>query len=221
MKGVWAVVPAKPFEQAKQRLSGLLPVAVRRELARAMLEDVLDSLSSVGRFAGIVVATTDPAVARVARGHGCEVFGEEPGGGLSAAVMAAARRLAAEGCGTVVAIPADVPGISARELEMLLERHGDGPGVTLVPAHDGGGTNAIVMTPPDAIELAYGENSFRRHLQAARRAGMEAAVLTLSGIAHDIDFPQDVALFMRHPSPTRAWRRLKTCFALSDDPLAA
>ncbi len=136
------------------------------------------------------------------------MFGEQAGGGLTAAVMAAARRLAQEGCRTMLVLPGDVPGVSPQELELLLARHAADPGITLVPAHDRRGTNAVVMTPPDAVQLAYGEDSFRRHLDRARRAGIEPAVLTLPGIAQDLDVPQDLAAFLRRPSPTRTWRQL-------------
>lgn len=206
--GIRAVVPVKPFDQAKQRLRGLLPAGARRELARAMLEDVLDSLACIERLAGIVVVTADAEAARLALARGCTVFGEETGGGLTAAVMAAARRLAQEGCRTMLVLPGDVPGVTPQELAILLDRHAANPALTLVPAHDRRGTNAVVATPPDAVQLAYGEDSFRRHLECARRVGIEPAVLTLPGIAQDLDVPRDLAAFLRRPSPTRTWRQL-------------
>ena len=41
---IWAVVPVKDLDGAKQRLAGLLPPTQRRALAAAMLEDVLAAL---------------------------------------------------------------------------------------------------------------------------------------------------------------------------------
>lgn len=208
MQGIWAVVPVKSFDLAKQRLRGLLPPAARRELARAMLEDVLDGLARVDSLSGTVVVTADPEAARLARAYGGEVFGEEPGGGLTAAVMGAAKWLAGEGCETMLALPGDVPGVSPGEVGLLLARHVAGPGFTVVPACDGRGTNAVVMTPPNAVQLAYGENSFPRHLLAARAVGIEPVVVALPGIALDLDAPSDVAAFLRRPSQTRTWREL-------------
>ena len=71
--------------------------------------------------------------------------------------------------------------------------------------HDGRGSNAILMTPPDAVELAFGNDSFLPHLDAARRAGLPPRIVRLPGIALDIDNPEDLALFMRRPSATRTW----------------
>ena len=91
------------------------------------------------------------------------------------------------------------------EIERLLAGHGEGPGFSIVPAHDGRGSNAIVMTPPNAVTLSFGNDSFLPHLDSARSAGLTPRVLRLPGIGLDIDNPEDLALFMRRPSSTRSW----------------
>ena len=40
-RSLWAVVPVKDLQHAKQRLAGVLDAAERRALFAAMLEDVL------------------------------------------------------------------------------------------------------------------------------------------------------------------------------------
>lgn len=205
---VWAVVPVKAFDLAKQRLSGLLTPTDRRELARAMLEDVLDSLALVRGLAGTAIVTSDVEAASLARARQVDVISETPGCGLTAAVMGAAARLSRKGCSTMLALPGDVPGALPCELERLLAEHRVAPGFSLVPSGDGRGTNAVVITPPDVVRLAYGEDSCPRHLRAARDAGIEPKVLKLPGIALDLDLPQDLAAFLQRPSPTRTWRQL-------------
>ena len=44
-------------------------------------------------------------------------------------------------------------------------------------------------SPPDAVQLRFGEDSFRPHLAAAGAAGFVPAVVPLPGIALDIDGP--------------------------------
>lgn len=208
MSGIWAVVPVKAFDLAKRRLSGEFSPAQRRELARLMLQDVLGSLELVRQLAGTIVVTRDADAACVAREFGAEVFREEADAGLTAAVMSAAMRLTQRDCSGMLVLPSDVPGVSPTEVECLLARHREGQGFTLVPAHDGGGTNAVIMPLPHPVELSYGEDSCRRHLQAARARGIEPLVVSLPGIALDLDVPRDVAAFLRRPSPTRTWHVL-------------
>lgn len=208
---IWAVVPVKAFNLAKQRLAPAYAPELRHELARVMLEDVLDTLTRVAGLAGIVVVTADPEAAKLARRHGAVVFDEAVGGGLNDAVAAAARRLAGEGRAGMLAVAGDLPRITAYEVEALLAFHGGRRrGLTLVPAHDREGTNALIMTPPDAMPPSFGLGSFARHLVGGHAAGLEPLALPLSSLGLDLDRPQDVTFFARIPSPTRTWRYLQS-----------
>ena len=54
----------------------------------------------------------------------------------------AAADLAADGAGTLMIVPADLPLLTPRDFEALLAGHREG--VTVVPAAADGGTNALV-----------------------------------------------------------------------------
>ena len=51
----------------------------------------------------------------------------------------------------------------------------------------------MICSPPDAVPLRFGENSYFPHLEAARRCGIEPTVIRQPGIAMDIDHPVDLA----------------------------
>jgi 2-phospho-L-lactate/phosphoenolpyruvate guanylyltransferase len=111
----------------------------------------------------------------------------------------------------MLALPGDIPCVSAAELRQLcLAARRPPPAFTIVPAHDRRGSNAILLAPPDAVPLAFGDDSFIPHLDAARRHGIEPVIVTLPGIALDIDRPEDVnALLRAMPAiPSRAVRLL-------------
>src|SRR5262249_51407485 len=103
--------------------------------------------------------------------------------------------LRARGIGTMLTIPGDVPGVTSAEIERLLAEHGAAPAFTIAPAHDGRGSNAILASPPELVPLAFGNDSFLPHLEAARRVGVEPKVIRLEGIGLDIDNPEDLAAF--------------------------
>jgi 2-phospho-L-lactate/phosphoenolpyruvate guanylyltransferase len=197
-RDIWAVVPVKGLAQAKTRLAPQLSPAARSELACAMLEDVLAALAEVRTLAGIVVATVDPVAIGIACRHGASVSGDDATRGHTAAVMAAARRLHQIGRRGMLTVPADIPGVRAYEVEALLAQHGDAPAFTIVPAHDGRGSNAVVVSPPAAVSLAFGNDSFRPHLAAARQVGIEPVIVTgLPGIGLDIDRYEDALALLR------------------------
>lgn len=195
-----AVVPVKRFEQAKQRLAGCCDAALRHALARAMLEDVLDALAAARGVGGVLVVTGDAMAARLARRRGMDVLDEPQPGGLNAAVGAAARRLLDAGSGAMLVVPADAPGVTPAEIERLVGSRG----VALAPSHDCGGTNALLLDPPDAMAPAFGADSFRRHLLGARAAGLSPRVLELPGLGLDLDHPRDLMRYASTPSHTRS-----------------
>jgi 2-phospho-L-lactate guanylyltransferase len=194
---IWAVVPVKEMTGAKQRLAGVLTEEQRRALAAAMLEDVLEVLVSIPTLAGIVIVTVDPQATLLAQRVGARVFTDAARDGHTGAVTAAARVLAREGRGGMITVPGDIPRITAVEFSQVLAAHCPAPSFTIVPAHDDLGSNAVVCSPPDAVPLRFGEDSFFPHLAAARSRGIEPTVVRLPGIGMDIDHPADLAAFAR------------------------
>jgi 2-phospho-L-lactate guanylyltransferase len=205
VRGVWAVVPVKEFEGAKQRLSPALSSDERRLLAITMLEDVLDAVSAVGDLAGVLVVTVDPAATSLANRYGARLVTEGARDGHTGAVTAAARLLVSEGRAGMMTMPGDIPRLSSEEIAATLAAHRAAPSFTIVPAHDDLGSNTIVCSPPDAVPLRFGEDSFFPHLDAARAQGIDPLVVRHPGIGMDIDNPVDLITFLKmSPSaPTR------------------
>src|SRR6185437_8201177 len=146
--------------------------------------------------------TVDPAARELAQRYGAAISTEHATEGHTAAVMSAARLLAARG-DAMLTIPGDVPLVTAAEIERVIAALRRGRFV-IVPARDELGSNAILAAPADTVPLRFGDNSFFPHLDAARACGIEPAVLPLPGIGLDIDTPEDLAAFLARPSRTRA-----------------
>jgi 2-phospho-L-lactate guanylyltransferase len=197
VSGIWAVVPIKEIEGAKQRLAASLSPDERRALATVMLEDVFDALSRVEALAGILVVTLDPFATSLAQRYRARVLTEGARAGHTGAVNAAAALLVRERQAGMMTMPGDVPGSSSQEIAATLAAHGAARGFTIVPAHDELGSNMIVCSPPDAVPLRFGDNSFYPHLDAARRHGIEPLIIKQPGIGMDIDHPADLVSFLR------------------------
>jgi 2-phospho-L-lactate guanylyltransferase len=197
VSGIWAVVPVKEFAGAKQRLSSRLTPDERRALATVMFEDVLDALSAVQQLAGMIVVTVDPVATSLASRYGARIVGEGAREGHTGAVAAAARLLVREGRAGMMTMPGDIPQLSTDEIVATLAAHRPAPAFTIVPAHDDLGSNTIVCSPPDAVPLRFGEDSFYPHLDAARNRGIDPLIVRQPGIGMDIDNPIDLVAFLR------------------------
>jgi 2-phospho-L-lactate guanylyltransferase len=206
MSSVWAAVPVKEFTGAKQRLAALLTAAQRETLAATMLEDVLAALAGAARLGGIMVNTVDPRATDRALRYGARVVTEGARDGHTGAVNAMGRLLAAEGH-ALLTMPGDIPLVTSAEIDAVLASRRDAPSLTIVPARDELGSNAVLCDPPGAVPLRFGDDSYFPHLAASRRVGIEPTIVRLPGIGLDIDHPDDLRAFLR-AAPRRPTRTL-------------
>jgi 2-phospho-L-lactate/phosphoenolpyruvate guanylyltransferase len=193
---IWAAVPVKEFVGAKQRLASLLTPEQRQALAAAMLEDVLAALVDAP-LAGVVVNTVDPLATELARRYGARVITDGARDGHSGAVAAMARLLGEEGRAGMLTVPGDIPRVSAAEIAAIIAARRPAPSITIVPAHDERGSNAVLCSPPMVMPLRFGDDSFLPHLAAARALGIEPTIVKLPGVGLDIDQPADLQAFRR------------------------
>jgi len=200
---IWAVIPVKETTGAKQRLSTAVSPQLRSELALIMLEDVLGAVSQIRELAGIALVTLDTRAISLAQRYGARILTADARGGHSAAVAAAARLLAEEGAGGMMQLPGDIPLVTAAEISSVLSMHRPAPSFTIVPSHDELGSNTVVVSPPTAVPLTFGVDSFFPHLRTAQRCGIDPLVIRLPGIGHDFDNPDDLQAFARIGSATR------------------
>ncbi len=199
---IWAVVPVKELAGAKQRLSPALDAVQREAFARIMLAEVLEALAGARGLAGVLLVTLEPYARELAAQHGFRVSDAGARDGHTGAVDAGRALLAAEGAAGFLTMPGDIPAVTSAEVEALLAAH-VGQGFTIGPAHDEKGSNAVLVSPPLAVKLRFGEDSYFPHLDAARAAGFEPRIVRLPGVAMDVDNPEDLHALLALPEAQR------------------
>jgi 2-phospho-L-lactate guanylyltransferase len=192
---IFAVLPVKSPQNAKQRLSGFLSAAERETLAWILYKQTLAALCQTKGIDQVAVVTSDSGIAEHARRSGTLVFDENEQLSHSVSADAACLRAIKLGATTVLLVPIDVPLVTTADFSRLAAAARPGPQAALivVPSADGTGTNALARTPPDVIESRFGPGSCRMHLDQARSKSVHAEVLRLRGLMFDIDTPEDVA----------------------------
>jgi 2-phospho-L-lactate/phosphoenolpyruvate guanylyltransferase len=192
-----AIVPVKRFAEAKRRLAAGLDDERREALVEAMLEDTLEAIAGARSIGSTIVVTGDPRAQEiVAGGEVGEVLPDPTDEGHVTAALAGIARAEVDGAECVVLLPGDCPLLDPKELDRLLTGV-PASYVAIVPDRHGSGTNALVLSPPSAIEPSFGEDSRARHVAAAREAGVPFAVEELSSLALDLDTPADVVALTR------------------------
>jgi 2-phospho-L-lactate/phosphoenolpyruvate guanylyltransferase len=200
-----AAVPVKDLENAKQRLMRLLTPGERSELARVMLCDVLRALAGA-QLDRVWVVTHELAVAMIAHPLGALPLAEEENRGHTAAVARAQVEAMQLGATVFITVPGDVPCVTTEEIRALADAAATTRAAVFAPSRSGLGTNGVALQPPDAMRLRFGEPSFDNHVAAARALGLAPRVLSLPGLALDIDAPDDLAALLERPAGTETQR---------------
>jgi len=170
-------VPLRGLEDAKTRLGSALDPEERLELVVAMATRTLGATRDARGLAGTVLVTADPAAAELAARFGAWTLVQRLPG-LNAALREARGVALDHGATAIIVLPIDLPAISVEAIGALLARAAaalrpDRPFVLAVPDRHGTGTNALLVSPPAAIEPAFGEGSLRAHRAAAAAAGAD------------------------------------------------
>lgn len=213
------LVPVKNLATAKQRLARVLDQAARTELAQAMLLDVCEVLAAFTKRHEVAVVTCDPFTINLAKHFGFQVIRDDRNRSETDAIEMATALCEQRGVESTLVLPGDIPLIQVEELEAIFQA-APAEGSVLVPAADGRGTNAALRRPAGLFPLRYGNDSFQPHLAAARATGKPCVVLSLPGIALDIDRPADLRALAEASGKTRS-QRFARQWDLGDFPLAA
>ncbi len=193
-----AVVPLRSLEGGKTRLGAALDAEEREDLIVGMLHHVLGTLLAWGGAAEILVVSPDRALLSIASAAGARTLRQDAGD-LNEAIRLGRDDVMAGGATALLVLPGDLPLLEPEALERLREAAdaalaagGGAPRVAIVPADARSGTNALVLSPPDVIEPAFGPESLRAHLEAARAANASVLLVEDPAVGFDLDTPADV-----------------------------
>jgi 2-phospho-L-lactate/phosphoenolpyruvate guanylyltransferase len=186
-----AILPIKSFEEAKRRLRRHLSPGERRALVEAMFADVLIALRRAASLTGITVVSADHVAQQIAAGYGAGVVEDHDRGHNPAAALGVQAALRA-GAERVLLVPGDCPALDPTELNELIARPAGSRSALIVPDRHGTGTNALLLTPPDALAPSFGPDSRKRHEADATAANLEVEVVEVSSLALDVDTIDDL-----------------------------
>lgn len=190
---VGIVVPFR-LDGAKSRLSATLDPGERRRLAFAMLRDVLASVREFGE----VTILTQPGSHLQGDGSlgeaGQDVRILPSDLELNDALNALIEREASQGWRQdILIVMADLALLAKNDIVGILNCPGD---VVLCPGRVGG-TNMILINNPE-FRTCYRGLSFPKHLDFARKAGLQLSIYESFRAGCDIDEPEDLAEILLH-----------------------
>lgn len=191
---IWAIVPVKPMRRAKSRLSTVMSADERASLSQKLLMHTLETLGQVPAVEHTLVVSRDSHALALAREAGARTVQENGSPELNRALVRATIVAQGYGVSRVLILPADLPLLQVEDIEHLIALSDNPPVVVVAPDRHGTGTNALISSPPGLIEYDFGPDSFARHVERAKAAGVRLEVCQLPSIGLDLDLPEDLEL---------------------------
>jgi 2-phospho-L-lactate/phosphoenolpyruvate guanylyltransferase len=196
---VWLITPVKPFAEGKSRLAPVLSDPQRYDLNRQLLHNLLDRAQATQLFAGVIVVGRDPQVLadvtwdRVSFAQETEPSPNgTPHSLLNRALEQARQRALQANADAILILPADLPLLTSTDITHL-SRLGQTPATMVIAPSQDGGTNALLLHPPQGIPFAFGHHSFARHCTLAEQANLPYRIFESPTLSFDLDWPEDLA----------------------------
>jgi 2-phospho-L-lactate/phosphoenolpyruvate guanylyltransferase len=194
-----AVVPVRTLSGSKARLGLALDAEEREELVLGLLRRTLAVLGAWAPARTVHLVSPDATLLGAVATHPRVRRQTQAGEGLNAGIRQARDAAAREGAASLLVMPIDLPLLSVEALERLLTAadatlaaaHG-GPLVVIAPADARGGTNALLLSPVDVIEPAFGPDSLAAHVRAAAGVGAAVQLVADPELGFDLDTPDDL-----------------------------
>ena len=184
---IWAIVPIKPLNRSKSRLSSVLDIKQRESLSREMLERTLRTLNMVESIKGTMVVSRDSRAVAGPAARRADAAGERRAR-LNASPTMATQVVMRMNVSGVLLIASTLP-LQPEDIENMVAmvtpaggRHRHGPA--------GRGTNAMLIKPPGLFPYEFGEGSLEAPCGWGRR--VPTCTCTSRQPRPDVDVPADL-----------------------------
>lgn len=202
------VIPMKSPTRSKQRLIGSLSDSAREQLALSLFQHTLAFFQRHFPMLDVLVVSESLPVLQMAQTFEANTLFDDGEKGLNGALEFACDWVKQSGYDSQLIIPSDIAVLDKGEILTLITAVREAQ-VVIAVAKDGG-TNALLTSPPDAIDFEYGCDSASAHQANARNNRLSCRNLHLPHLALDIDQGDDLqTAVMRSPKRFELWKK---CF---------
>ena len=178
---------------AKTRLK--LSKTQKEEICKAMLEEVLSTVSKSQLIDKIILVSKDETVLKLGRQfNAVEIFDDESG--VNHAVYLADQYILDNKYDRSVIFPQDIPIMKSSDIDNLLGFRESENSIIIVPSRQLNGTNALVRSSTNMMKTQYDRGSYAFQLDAAIAVSQNVSVALIRRIMLDIDDEHDLTFML-------------------------
>lgn len=198
MRSNWVVIPVKSLESGKTRLADVLSGQQRKELIQTLLKRIIKATGRSKFIDHCLVVSNDLEILKIARKNKTEVLLETEPIDLNRAIASAIDYIKEHSYNKLLIIHSDLPLISTTDIDKLIISCEDPPCMVIASDRYNCGTNAIVLEPINDFKFQFGQNSFQKHVEQAKKNGYTVVIYNHINTALDLDLPEDLVFYRSH-----------------------
>lgn len=202
-----AIIPVKTFSNAKTRLE-LSPHKVE-ELCKIMLEEILHTLSISPRIDKIVIVTKEQKATEIGKKFNVTTIIDEKEESVNSAVALADKYLLENKFDASIVFPQDIPYIKTQDIDFMLNYIAPPNFAIIIPSRRFDGTNALVRMPIDLMETHYDEDSYKIHMNTAKKHTLNVAMVFVKRIMWDVDNKEDLEFLLEQDEKPKIAEKIK------------
>lgn len=189
-----AIVPVKTFSLAKTRLG--LSSQQKEDLCKIMLEEILHTLSISPQIEKTVIVTKEEKAIELGKKYNAIIIPDKEEKSVNNAVALADKYLLENKFDASIVFPQDIPFIKTQDIDFMLNYKVPPNFAIVVPSRRFDGTNALVRMPIDLMITHYDEDSYKIHMNTAKKYTRNVALVFVKRIMWDVDNMEDLKFLL-------------------------
>ena len=198
---MWAIIPINEFSRSFTRLSSVLDLEQRMELAKNLSGRLIQILLAVDEVEKIVLFTCEKNWPGELQHSKLVLRKDEDKKPLKQKIDSVADWAYGSGAKKMMYLSIDLPIVEKKDITQIIDSHKHG--LTLVQAKKDGGTNALIADLPRKINFQFGADSFRKHLEAAKLEKLKTNIQSTEGLSFDLDDHDDWEFLIKYYQPEK------------------
>ena len=198
---MWAIIPINEFSRSFTRLSSVLDLKQRMELAKNLSSRLIQILLAVDEVEKIVLFTCEKNWPGELQHSKLVLRKDEDKKPLKQKIDSVADWAYGSGAKKMMYLSIDLPIVEKKDITQIIDSHKHG--LTLVQAKKDGGTNALIADLPRKINFQFGADSFRKHLEAAKLEKLKTNIQSTEGLSFDLDDHDDWEFLIKYYQPEK------------------
>lgn len=184
----------KTFSKAKTRLG--ISLEQKEKICEIMLGEILKILSISPQIDKIIIVTKDTKALEIGSRFNAVSIIDDNESGVNNAVSLADKYILKNGFETSIVFPQDIPYIKTQDIDFMLKFKTNSNFAIVVPSRRFDGTNALVRNPVDLMKTHYDEDSYKIHMNTAKKATRDTSLVFIKRIMWDVDNMEDLKFLL-------------------------